>query len=871
MIGLRVYFAQRYEVVRFFLPLAVGLLMGGCGGGDGEGIMGRQNGTLSGTVEISSGTRVDADTALDLETTELTSSLSQPISGVQNTNSPFPGNVIAGGYVSVGSGDYNGTELEYPQDERDTLRMQLSEGQRVSVNFFPAPFDASGESGTGADPVTSLTLQAVDGTSSDSSAENTEPNKSVEAQEDGAHNLIIEAAGGGPARYVLRATSLSQDETLGQASTDFVPGEAIITTEAMASDGVMRAQAAMPVDVASQKSLGGAQFRVTMPLERQAVMPATLSEAGRKAETLEWIRELNDTPGVASAVPNHRVHTMATGSTAPLSQDNYADQQWHYDRINAVGAWDTVDNGGESVRVAVLDTGIARIGDDWHPDLAPNINCNDSSRCFDAVDKDGSDPVDDRGSHGTHVTGIAAADATGSGDVTGVAHGASLVPVRVLGGSEGTVADVIAGVRWVVNNGNPRADVINLSLGSQTENPTLRDAVAEASAAGILVVAASGNAGDDRPFYPAAFPSVLSVGAVDCKGSRSSFSNFGDWLDLAAPGGGNPSDCSNGDDFVFSAVAEGDGIDNNTPVNGRQGTSMASPHVAGVLALMRELTPRVEMPVIRALLREGRLTQNNDKGTFDQEIGWGIVDAQAAVTEDISGFAALAPSLERLRLDNDRQSVDLSLARVGDGSVTFSNEDVTDGDKPWLDVEAIDGERNFRVSLNTDEMDPGQFFRSTLNVSYTANGSEGRQYQIPVTATLEANESDRNAGAHFVQLIPADAINDDSISERTRQTVAEAEDGRYRFEFDVSDIEPGEYFLIAGSDLDNDGSFCGPGEACAEFPVTGQPEAIKITRDTSKTVELETAFTRPVDSQNGSVMSMGGYQRLDRASEGAQP
>jgi|GEM_PF-663575 serine protease len=870
VIGSRSRFLQGQLIARIFLLLVLGLSLTACGG-DGDGFMDNQPGTLSGTIEISSGTRVDRDTALDLEVGGLDSSRDGPIEGVQNPDAPFPGNVIAGGYVSAYSGSYD-AELDYPKDELDTLRLQLSEGQRVSVNFFPALVDLSGESETGDAPKTKLTLTPVGGeVNGVSSAEDRELNKSVQAPQNGEHDLVIKATDGGPARYVLRSTSLSENETLGQAFADFEPGEAIITTETVASDGAIRAQANGSVEladqVASQKELGGNQFQVTMPIEREAILPAGASNSRRKTETLAWIRELNDTSGVASAVPNHRVRAIqstincATEPDHPECQDEFGLQAWHYNLINMTGesgAWSKAT--GANTRIAVLDTGVAWIDGDWHPDLAPNINCGEPGGCFDAVD--GSLPIDESGSHGTHVSGLAAAAATDNGDVTGVAHDSRLIPVRVLGGDEGTVSDVIEGVRWVINNGNPHADVINLSLGSQTQNPGLSDILAEATAAGILVVAASGNAGDDRQFFPAAFPSVIAVGAVDCEGNRSSFSNFGNWLDLVAPGGGNARDCdSNGEanDSVFSSFPSGD-----PPVGGLEGTSMAAPHVAGVLGLMREVNPGVEMPLIRALLREGRLTQDNDAGTFDQELGRGIIDANASVTEDLTGFAALAPSLERLRLDDDRKTVDLSLGAVGNDSATFNDVTVTNGKQPWLVVEPADGERNFRVSLDTEEMDEGQFFRSTLNVSYRVDNGETRKYQVPVTATLEANKSDRNAGAHFVQLVPVDAANDGSISENTVQTLVEARNGEYRFRFDTSEMEPGEYLLIAGSDLDNDGAFCGPGEACAEFPVTGQPQPIEITRTMSRTVELETAFTRPIDSQRGGVMPVGGYPRLNQ-------
>ena len=121
-----------------------------------------------------------------------------------------------------------------------------------------------------------------------------------------------------------------------------------------------------------------------------------------------------------------------------------------------------------------------------------------------------------------------------------------------------------------------------------------------------------------------------------------------------------------------------------------------------------------------------------------------------------------------------------------------------------------------------------------------------RRYEIPVTATVADEKEERNAGAHFVQLIPVDESDEDM---EVVQTIVEAQDGQYRFEFDTSEITPGDYYLIAGTDMDNDGAFCGPGEACAEYPFTGQLEPIEVTRTMNRQVTLETAFTRPVDTQ----------------------
>jgi subtilisin family serine protease len=288
--------------------------------------------------------------------------------------------------------------------------------------------------------------------------------------------------------------------------------------------------------------------------------------------------------------------------------DPLRSHQWGLDLIHADAAHPISDGSGATV--AVIDTGI----DASHPDLAGRILPG-----YDFVDND-STPQDGNG-HGTHVSGIVAADADNGIGVDSVAPGSSILPVRVLDDSgSGSDAAVAQGIDWATAHG---ADVINLSLGGSVPTPGLglpdamSEAVSRAVQHGVVVVAAAGN--DALPFCEnnSEQGKVLCVGAVDKRENRSFFSSFGQGLSLVAPGG---SDTPGTDEDILSTWSDG---------NYQQlaGTSQATPHVSGVAALLVSLGVRGQAAVQRIL---ATATDLGPPGP-DVQFGAGLVNAQAAV------------------------------------------------------------------------------------------------------------------------------------------------------------------------------------------------------------------------------------------------
>lgn len=367
-------------------------------------------------------------------------------------------------------------------------------------------------------------------------------------------------------------------------------------------------------------------------------------------QVVGFARAIQAIPGVSWAEPDHIMHPVALASP---NDQYYAGYQWHYYEatggVNAPAAWAQFTGNESPVYVAVLDTGKTD-----HVDLAANLVqgydmihdpfvANDG----DGRDSDPSDPGDavkrnecgfgsrpsNSSWHGTHVSGTIAALTDNDIGVAGVTYNrVKVVPVRVLGKCGGYVSDIADGIRWAVGetlggstNTNP-AKVINMSLGgSGSCAGEYQSAINAAVNAGATVVVAAGNSNANAgSFQPANCDNVITVAANDRQGNKASYSNYGGVVDLAAPGGETSPTASNG---IASTLNDGSKSPGGDIYAWYQGTSMATPHVTGVAALMYLKDSGLSPASIESLLKDtARPAPGSCSGC-----GAGIVDAGAAV------------------------------------------------------------------------------------------------------------------------------------------------------------------------------------------------------------------------------------------------
>ena len=816
--------------------------------------------TVSGRVLVGSTTQVDSDTNDPLAPRTANNSI--------GAAQPLPVPAIVGGYVALaGRGSPGATQPA--GDPSDYYRASLAIGQTIELSI--AADDPA---------VNDLDLYLLNGAGDvvDSSV-GTGRVERLTVPASGSYYVEVAAFEDAPGGFANYRLSLGQTLSTSTASplrlsAAFVPGELLLrlAPENDTGAGSRRSPAAALGERHSLVQVGGApdrelQYRLS---DDQGGSRATVLAAGtgaaargpivsrqfrsaelrRKWDTLMALKRLRRDSGVLWAEPNW----VLTGSAVP-ADPAYARQRWHYEQIQLPAAWD-IAQGDVGVTVAVIDTGV-RLG---HPDLAARLVAGkDFVRGANAADGDGIDdvPADpgDAGPggslifHGTHVAGtVAAAGNNGLGG-TGVSWRTSLMPVRVLGDDgSGTLADILQGVRYAAGLANDsgtvpaiRADIINLSLGalrscSQAESDVM-DAV---RAAGVMVIAAAGNDATSLLESPASCPGVIGVAAVNSASTRAFYSNYGSWVRVAAPGGDSADRDGDGfPDAVFSTHASRQAGATVDTYDYLIGTSMAAPHVAGVVALMKSINPTLTPAAVDALLASGLMTRDIGFPGVD-ELGVGLIDAfksaQAASSTPPPLLPQLGLSPRSLSFGDVGTTANVLVRNTGGGALAINSIFKVAG---WLRVvaEQVDatGLGNYRIEVDRAGRAPGTYS------SFIEFRSSADNERVEILMQVSASPSVANAGRQYVVLV------DNATSQITQQVAVNALGSSVNFAF--GDVTPIAYQLLIGSDMDNDGAICDDGEACGAYPVFGQatvvvPTAADLAFETAFRTYGQTATTR---------------------------
>jgi serine protease len=740
-------------------------------------------------------------------------------------------------------------------DQKDVYRAKLAAGQVVTLAV--------------ADPaVADLDLYLYDVGVTDRPAAS-----SIGAS--GTHSLVVPA---GAEYYVaVSAASGSSNYTLtigvGPAAavapgaldvaSDFVPGQVIVRFRddalvAAAVDTVAARAASMSLVARS----GGPRREMLMELPAgAAVRAAALAANGARAsavgplgelvvddllrerwDTLALVAALRRRADVASADLNYVRRAFA------VPDDKRYGLQWDLPLMNLPQAWEVTKgapaSGNPDVVVAVVDTGVLL----RHPDLAGKLVAGydfvsdpTAARDGDGLDADPTDPGSSPSPgrsvwHGTHVAGTIGAASNNGVGVAGVSWGAKIMPLRALGlNGEGTSYDVLQAVRFAAGLTNDshttparKADVINLSLGGPGASATEQQLYDQVRAAGAIVVAAAGNEDTTELFYPASYRGVISVSAVDAQRQRAPYSNRGTAVDVAAPGGDSTARLNGYPAGILSTYGDDSSGTLQMVYGFLQGTSMAAPHVAGVVALMRAVCRTLTPDLMDVALASGAITTDLGAPGRDDVYGYGLIDAYKAVAwaSDPTNCASTTGALTSIlvatpaRVDfapSATAPVGLRLEKIGPDAVTSV---AVSGAPAWVTVTppaASDGLGAYVLTPKVAGLPEGAYAGSVVFTATLAAGAT-RSAVVPVTLQVGVSATTPSAGYLYVLLV--DAASDQVVDVVGKSATA----GDYPFTF--SGVPAGRYHVYAGSDSNNRGDVCDAGESCGAYPTLARPTAV---------------------------------------------
>ncbi len=603
-----------------------------------------------------------------------------------------------------------------------------------------------------------------------------------------------------------------------------------------------------------------------------------------KAATLMLRKRMVKNSEAVAVQPNY----VLSASVRP-DDPEYDRQEWHYQAVSLEAAWG-LTTGSDDVVVAVVDTGVATD----HPDLSARllrdaqgglvgydfISDPEIAQDGDGIDSnphdvgDGGVGLGSSSFHGTHVAGTVAATTNNGVGVAGVLWKGKVMPVRVLGKGGGYTSDVIEGIRYAAGLANAseslpskRADVINLSLGQDNrmciplpENPAVSAVLREVIESGVVVVHAAGNNNCFFTDYWSAVPGVITVGAVNSNEEKAHYSNYGERINVVAPGGGFSSG-------VVSTMADDASFPLRHTYRGYVGTSMAAPHVAGIVGLMLSVNPALTPGDINDLIAGTHSDPSaaavvRDLGVPGKDFiyGEGIIDAYRAVRTAkaiVGGSIDDAPTAPRLRVapaylnfGDSAQQLRVRTENIGGGELHIESANT---EQSWIEV-SREYLPDLVIQVNRENQPEGTLSGEVL---IRSNGGE---YRLGVSAQVRSVARPSNVGTIWVGLLDPDTY-------RWQDWKALTPEGGYSYE--SSDVPPGNYWVIAGTNRDGDNHICDAGEACGMYPLVGAPRTIRVDGDQRVKFGVSIDLFSRISSQSLESTSIGaqGFKIPEHAHE----
>jgi serine protease len=581
---------------------------------------------------------------------------------------------------------------------------------------------------------------------------------------------------------------------------------------------------------------------------------------------------LDETTDVVQALHAHRVdgvrvvarNFVKRGFRVP--NDPFYFYQWHYEAVNLPAAWD-ISTGSDDVVVAVIDSGLVIS----HPDVIdrtvpgvdviedPGVAADGNGR-----DTDPTDPGDNlfgdgqHSFHGTHVAGTIGAETDNAEGVAGTMWAGKVLPVRVLGQAlSGSDSDILSGLFWAVGepdveqlpqNLNP-AKVINLSLGGETDPQgtdiwqeviTAITADEEGAYGKPIIVCAAGNTDQDASvIVPANLDNIITVGATRVDGTRAPYSNRGDVIDLMAPGGDEAVD--------LNADGYGDGVLSlyGNEYNFEQGTSMSSPHVAGVVGLLVSLVPDLDQATAELILMESA----DATSQCNEGCGAGLLDAAAALLAaggSISPDPRLAVDQSQVYFGEGIASVQVTLLNLGNAALDFTAS-IAGAQAQLFSVSPTSGTVPATGTLPlTITLARADFGAGNANLELLGTGAAAGQAALvnlafddgsiappPTMQTVEVGAYERREAGLV----------------RVKSAIAARDDG---FTYKIEGLPPGSYEVYAVGDEDNDGVYDAQREPFGGYPLASAPKVLEVVaEETISGIDFSLASGFVVDNVGG--------------------